>query len=123
MADDSFMFFERQVQESDPSTNWIYKITVLFNFVLIQTVGNVLTIAIIHYEKWGGDPKKRSLSNQLLSFCFLTGLIASIINQNIYLIRAMCGPQERHWATLFMSVRTIMSTSAAFAGNSNSYRK
>ena len=36
-------------------------------FVISGTLGNVLLIGIIHYEKFGGDPQKRSFRNRLTS--------------------------------------------------------
>jgi hypothetical protein len=41
------------------------KVIISIQFALIDTVGTLLYLGIIHYEKWGGDPKKRSLLNQL----------------------------------------------------------
>ena len=50
-----------------------------WNFVIISiaffisgTLGNALLIGIIHYERFGGDPQKRSIRNRLTSeivFC------------------------------------------------------
>ena len=50
-----------------------------WNFVIISiaffiagTLGNALLIGVIHYERFGGDPQKRSIRNRLTSeivFC------------------------------------------------------
>ena len=39
----------------------------IFLLVLLETLGNVLLLAMIIYEKYGMDPQKRTLSNQLFS--------------------------------------------------------
>ncbi len=100
----------------DGSSNWIFKIIVFLNYILIQLVGNVFTFSIIHYERWGGDPQKRSLSNQLTSFCFVNVAFASIVNYSIYFVRAMVGPIGWFWGSFFMCMRAVLSVSSAMAG-------
>ena len=36
-------------------------------FVTVETVGNFLLICMILYEKYGMDPQKRTIANQLLT--------------------------------------------------------
>ena len=43
------------------------KIIAIFTYTLVETVGNVLWWGIIHYELFGGDPKKRSITNKEIS--------------------------------------------------------
>ena len=43
------------------------KIIVIITYTLVETVGNVLWWGIIHYELFGGDPKKRSITNKEIS--------------------------------------------------------
>ncbi len=100
----------------DISSNWTFKIIVLINYILIQLVGNVFTFSTIYYERWGGDPQKRALSNQLTSFCFVNVAFASIVNYSIYLTRTMVGPLGWFWASFFMCSRAVLSVSSAMAG-------
>ena len=43
------------------------KIIALTTYTLAETVGNALWWGIIHYELFGGDPKKRSITNKEIS--------------------------------------------------------
>ena len=36
-------------------------------FLIIETLGNFLAYCMIHYEKYGMDPQKRTVTNMLLS--------------------------------------------------------
>ena len=69
---DSFKFIYEE--ESNKYKN-IYeytstKIIVIITYTLVETVGNVLWWGIIHYELFGGDPKKRSITNKEISLLF-----------------------------------------------------
>ena len=46
------------------------KIIALTTYTLAETVGNALWWGIIHYELFGGDPKKRSITNKEISLLF-----------------------------------------------------
>ena len=46
------------------------KIIAIITYTLVETVGNVLWWGIIHYELFGGDPKKRSITNKEISLLF-----------------------------------------------------
>ena len=46
------------------------KIIALTTYTLAETVGNALWWGIIHYETFGGDPKKRSITNKEISLLF-----------------------------------------------------
>ena len=46
------------------------KIIAIITYTLVETVGNVLWWGIIHYELFGGDPKKRSITNKEISLPF-----------------------------------------------------
>ena len=46
------------------------KIIALTTYILAEMVGNALWWGIIHYELFGGDPKKRSITNKEISLLF-----------------------------------------------------
>ena len=50
------------------------KIIVLMTYTLVEIVGNVLWWGIIHYELFGGDPMKRSITNKEISLLFKSHL-------------------------------------------------
>ena len=47
-------------------SSWDFVITSLA-FLTAGTLGNALLMGIIHYERFGGDPQKRSIRNRLTS--------------------------------------------------------
>ena len=46
------------------------KIIAVIIYTLVETVGNALWWGIIHYELFGGDPMKRSITNKEISLLF-----------------------------------------------------
>ena len=46
--------------------NWAYILSSLAFFVS-GTLGNALLLGILHYERFGGDPQKRSVRNRMAS--------------------------------------------------------
>ena len=46
------------------------KIIEVIIYSLVETVGNALWWGIIHYELFGGDPMKRSITNKEISLLF-----------------------------------------------------
>ena len=50
------------------------KIIVLMIYTLVETVGNFLWWGIIHYELFGGDPMKRSITNKEINLLFKSHL-------------------------------------------------
>ena len=53
------------------SSNQVFASIFLFG---LTALNNVLLLAIIHYERFGGDPQKRGLGNRLISAIFWTML-------------------------------------------------
>ena len=51
------------------SSNQVFASIFLFG---LTALNNVLLLAIIHYERFGGDPQKRGLGNRLISAIFWT---------------------------------------------------
>ena len=56
------------------------------------TLGTYLYIIIIHYERFGQDPKKRSLKNQLIVLICQVNVIISWLNYPINVYNSMDGP-------------------------------
>ena len=40
------------------------KIVTVLTYLSVETLGNALWFGIIHYELFGGDPKKRTITNK-----------------------------------------------------------
>ena len=55
-------------------------------------LGNFLLLGIVHYEKFGQDPQKRSLSDRLFTFWFqlFTSLMANQLCQDRYISTTSC---------------------------------
>ena len=53
--------------EIDPLQLKIFDVCLWTSTVTAWTLGPLLMFGIIHYEKFGGDPQKRSLGNRLIS--------------------------------------------------------
>ena len=58
----------------------------------LSNLGHILLLGIVHYEKFGRDPQKRSLPDQIFSFNMVLGVIISIILSNIIIVRTLFGP-------------------------------
>ena len=60
--------------------NWAYILSSLAFFVS-GTLGNALLLGILHYERFGGDPQKRSVRNRMASEMVVC--VASLSNLSI----------------------------------------
>lgn len=65
-------------------------VTIVIALVLLA-IGNVLWIGIIQFEKFGGDPQKRSLANMLTSMASIACCIIQDNTVSMLLIRASLG--------------------------------
>ena len=52
--------------------------------LMLETLGNILLICMILYEKYGMDPQKRTIANQLLSRMLLVQIVSNIFILPIY---------------------------------------
>ena len=73
----NFSVFPRKNHEQLQTRRIAFCIALL---VMLETIGNFLLYSMIFYEKYGMDPQKRTLTNQLFS----TLLIVQIL-QNIFI--------------------------------------
>ena len=48
--------------------NILTKIIATITYFLVETIGSFLYLCVNHFEDYGGDPQKRSISNRLFSF-------------------------------------------------------
>ena len=71
--------------------NMLTKIIATMTYLLVETVGSSLYLCIIHFERYGGDPQKRSVSNRFISFGAYFSLLGIWIGQSIYYGRVMFG--------------------------------
>jgi hypothetical protein len=91
------------------------KVLFTLHFIIIQIVGNLLCVGIIHFEKWGSDPQKRDLSNQLISFGFQKTILMTSISGTITYIRIMSSvPIGKVCGTLFVWTRQVIRFSSLF---------
>ena len=71
--------------------NMLTKIIATMTYLLVETVGSSLYLCIIHFERYGGDPQKRSVSNRFISFGAYFSLLGIWIGHSIYYGRVMFG--------------------------------
>ena len=88
----SFEVFDKSLEDMDQEFVHMYdqiliKIIVSFAYVFIMFFGSVLWFSIIHFEIFGEDSQKRSITNKLWSCVAFLSLLIIWINQNIYFIR------------------------------------
>ena len=72
--------FEDYFQKDHKLPNLMEIFWVIFVFVSIEFVGNILLFATIAYEKFGMDPKKRNITNQLLSHISTAIIFSNFVN-------------------------------------------
>ena len=81
----------------------VQKVLTSLIYILAMTLGNALSLCIIHYEKFGCDPKKRSIANYLTS-CGLELLMGYLV---------VVGSLAQ-WSTLFGPVGPSMAMISVF---------
>ena len=74
--------------------------------ILIQVVGNFLLSAIYLYEKFGQDPKKRTISNILISHMCLIVISYNLSGLPLLTVALAFGPLGNHFKshTIFESI-------------------
>ena len=65
--------------------------------------GNIFYLGIVHYERYGGDPLKRSIQNQLISATAITALILCYISNVTLTWRIQVGPLNEDVAMFAVS--------------------
>ena len=69
----------------------ILKVVGVLSYFL-SNLGIILLLSIVHYEKFGHDPQKRSLPDRVFSFNTILGVIFFVIHSNILISRTLFGP-------------------------------
>jgi hypothetical protein len=84
------------------------KVLSTLNLITIEIIGNLLLGGIIHFEKWGCDPQKRDLSNQLISIGCQMIIYMTLILGTISYIRIMISvPIGKVCGTIFVWTRQL----------------
>ena len=58
----------------------------------VTIIGNILCLVIFHYERFGGDPMKRSIVNKFISAVCLTMAATTFLSASALLLRVFYGP-------------------------------
>ena len=64
----------------------------VFLFLIVEILGNFLLLSMITYEKYGMDPQKRNVTNQLLSSICVSFLIHNVIAMPIVMFHRIYHP-------------------------------
>ena len=62
-------------------------------FLIAETLGTFLLTCMIIYEKYGMDPQKRTVSNQLLSNNCIMWIVHNLLVMPIFTAQQIFGPQ------------------------------
>ena len=80
----------------------IWAIFAALSSVLRMSLGTFLYLAIIHFEKFGQDPKKRTLLNRILIYFCYASLFESWFGQIIFDWSLIIGPTSDFFAKMFI---------------------
>ena len=69
--------------------------------------GSIFYLGIVHYERYGGDPLKRSIQNQLISATAITALMICYISNVTLTWRIQVGPLNEDVAMFVISTFRI----------------
>ncbi len=78
------------------------KIVAVVTYFMTACIGAPLLVGIAQFEKYGGDPQKRLLDNQLVSFLMSIDCAATSVNGFIISLRTFIGPVGNFVATIFL---------------------
>ena len=83
---------EYSTNESSPAPSAEMMTFNIFLFLIVEILGNFLLLSMITYEKYGMDPQKRNMTNQLLSSICISFLIHNIIAMPIVMFHRIYHP-------------------------------
>ena len=90
--------------------NWIEWIWGVFWLLCLEIIGNGCLFATFAYERFGMDPQKRTVINQLLSQCCWTIMIFNITSFPVIIFRRLLGPlNSKIAAWFFLNGRIFIS--------------
>ena len=75
-------------------------------FLIAETLGTFLLICMIIYEKYGMDPQKRTVSNQLLSNNCVMWIVHNLLVMPIFTVQQIFGPEGNFSITVKSRVLT-----------------
>ena len=70
-------------------------------FLIVETLGTFLLICMIIYEKYGMDPQKRTVSNQLLSNNCVMWIVHNFLVMPTFTVQQIFGPEGNFSTTVF----------------------
>ncbi len=74
-----------------PGWSWFKSLT-FFMGVMIQVFGNGLCLTIWCFERYGGDPHKRTILNQLIGQLLLSTVSMNVTGLLAFMLRLVVGP-------------------------------
>ena len=86
-------------------------------FLIAETLGTFLLICMIIYEKYGMDPQKRTVSNQLLSNNCVMWIVHNLLVMPIFTVQQIFGPEGNFSKAEIPQEGTFFSHSISFPGN------
>ncbi len=102
--------FDYIVDNIDSADNFPFKILtgIVTLAILVLSIGPMG--GLWHYERFGGDPQKRTILNQLIGVLALNSLVASLICQVALLHRLIHGPLSVSMAILVFFAPNFISS-------------
>ena len=92
----SFIVLEDTFSKTDNTFATAYeslalKIIAFITYILKVPVGCTLLFLVIHFEQFGGDPRKRSIFNQIFAYLAAIKIIGVLLIQNLFTARVFFG--------------------------------
>ncbi len=108
-----------QVKETVDSPEYDhFRTMVILLCAIIQMLGNPLCLAIWSYERYGGDPQKRTIINRLMGDLVRQGILINVTGLATFTIRLAFGPVPTFVAHAFYYVSNqAMTISVLFSLN------
>ena len=78
--------------------------------IFAQIFSTTIFIFLIHYEKFGTDPMKRSLSNQLFAQIGWIAILDNLVIRPIWIFRILIGPINPHIVETCITIRQAIVT-------------
>ena len=102
--------FNHSSNDNDQSASVPMITLYITNLILVTLIGCPLHLVIIHYERFGCDPQKRSLLNMIFAnICIFLMVAMSILNLFLGL-RILMGPLDLWLADACLATLIILST-------------
>ncbi len=117
-SDPSLTSFDHVLENIDHPDYFPFKMATLVATIGIQAFSVVPLGCIWHYERYGGDPQKRTILNQLIGLFALNTLTGNLTALSALVIRLAFGPLPVHLAiSTFFFPNVLFSTTLLLALN------